>query len=289
MPYDKDKISSFLHFGYLPILNEDVLSQPWARSRAKDHIMKKEAEKELVAHGVQVLKSVFIKILEAGYRSQNIVPLSGGLDSRAILAGLLENVDSRNIRAVTFGSPGTWDFEIGRNVARQAGVNCESIDISSEAWKWEISGLEKVAELTEGIIRVFPAYVNYQIPNQFGTECDYWSGYMGDPLSGSHLLNIDSTTWDQAKLLFSIRNKYCKSLNLTSPEFDFTKFLPAEPFIESKLLCYDEQIDFGIRQLCYVRRIVLPKGYVFRTPFLHADWVDFMLNVPRYYRKDQYQ
>jgi hypothetical protein len=53
-------------------------------------------------------------------------------------------------------------------------------------------------------------------------------------------------------------------------------------------LSYDEQLDFAIRQHGHIRTVVLPKGYDYRTPFLHADWVKFILSVPRLYRESQH-
>jgi len=53
------------------------------------------------------------------------------------------------------------------------------------------------------------------------------------------------------------------------------------------MLGYDEQLDFGIRQECYVKPLVLLSGYEYCTPFLHPEWVHFMLSLPRAYRQSQ--
>ena len=51
-----------------------------------------------------------------------LVPLSGGLDSRYILGTLLELVSPARILTFTFGSKNSYDFEIGKKVAKEIGV-----------------------------------------------------------------------------------------------------------------------------------------------------------------------
>ncbi len=51
-----------------------------------------------------------------------LLPLSGGFDSRYLLGILLELVSPSRVISITFGVPGTYDYEIGPMVARTAGV-----------------------------------------------------------------------------------------------------------------------------------------------------------------------
>lgn len=51
------------------------------------------------------------------------LPLSGGFDSRVILATVLDIIPSNRLIAFTYGQPDTYDYEIGRKVARDIGVN----------------------------------------------------------------------------------------------------------------------------------------------------------------------
>ncbi len=56
-----------------------------------------------------------------------IIPLSGGLDSRAILAAALRCTTKDNIITFTFGEKGSFDFEIGKNGGREGGCKEYSI------------------------------------------------------------------------------------------------------------------------------------------------------------------
>jgi hypothetical protein len=286
---DKTAVNTFLHFGYLP--SPGVPLPAWLGDRADRQRRPGDADRadpsSGIAEGVGVLRRVFQDSV-AGPAAGHVVPLSGGLDSRAILGGLLENLEAREIRAVTFGSPGTWDYEIGRQVARAAGVRWEAIDLSAEDWKWDIAQLVQTARQLERPIGVFDTHVNHQVPARFGTDEVYWSGFMGDPLSGSHLRRRDSATWGEAQQHFVRCNRFCRSVDLPAPDFEPRRRLPPLPLPGGEDLCYDEQLDFAVRQQCLIRHIVLPNGYEYRTPFLHPAWVRFILGVPRRYRDGQF-
>ncbi|MCL5280361.1 MAG: hypothetical protein M1376_10695 [Planctomycetes bacterium] len=286
---DKAAISTFLHYGYLP--SPDVPLPAWLSDRSDCQRRPGGADRvdlaPLIAEGVGVLKRVLQDSVE-GPAATHIVPLSGGLDSRAILGGSLENLETRDIRAVTFGSPGTWDYEIGREAARAVGVRWEAIDLSSEDWKWDIAQLTQTARRLERPVGLFDTHVNHQVPVRFGAGNVYWSGFMGDPLSGSHLRPRDSATWGEARRHFVRCNRFCRSMNLLPPNLEPQRCLPLSPLLAGEDLCYDEQLDFAVRQQCLIRHTVLPRGYEYRTPFLHPAWVSFILNVPRRYRAGQY-
>jgi len=53
---------------------------------------------------------------------KHVVPISGGLDSRAILASLLKFTEAANIYTYTFGTPSTFDYEIGNLIAKETGT-----------------------------------------------------------------------------------------------------------------------------------------------------------------------
>lgn len=287
---ESDPVSAYLHFGYLPLCTTDSHSflASLFDSEDREDFSSVRTPAKLIESGVNRLRRAFRNAVSGiGDRKEHVLPLSGGLDSRAILGGLLENLESSQIQAVTFGTPGTWDYEIGRQVARDAGVRCESLDLTGENWHWNTAALVRTARQMERPVWVFDAYVNRGIPERFGGDQVYWSGFMGDPLAGSHLPTEDSVTWEQAKARFVERNQFSGSPALRPPGFEPADHLPATPFMESDKLCYDEQLDFAIRQQCWIRHIVLPAGYEYRTPFLDPQWSDFILNVPREHRERQ--
>ncbi len=91
-------------------------------------------------------------------------------------------------------------------------------------------------------------------------------------------------TWDEAKSYFVQWNTVPHSVNLAKPGFNLADSLPDQPFVDKSMMSYDDQLDFGIRQTNFTRKINLRDGYSFRTPFLTREWVDFCFKIPRHYR-----
>jgi len=281
---DRNDIASFLFFGYLPQVPSNLESKAWALKAGTSTSLSAGdlTESDLTRGGVCILNSVFENV----GNGQHIVPLSGGLDSRAILGGLINAGKKDHITAVTFGVPGTFDYDIGCYVAKQMGIRHGSLNLTQV--RLEQALLEEEAKEMGTWAWLFDAFYNHLIAEQFGKESTYWSGFMGDPLAGSHLLPQDSLSWEEAISQFIGRNRFARSVDLTSPNFDPASVLPRSPLLEGSILGYDEQIDFAIRQESYIRHIVTASGYDYRLPFLNPDWVNFILNVPRHYRKAQY-
>lgn len=285
---DRDFIAAFLFFGFMPDCcpaQLDFLGDWSKRGERRASTPQRDVD-SLVTEGVTVLQEVFCQAMqEVGVGRTHVLPLSGGLDSRAILGGLLENLEARRIQAVTFGTRGTWDYEIGRLVAHEAGVVHTQIDLSGVPWDTE--SLVRFAVECERPIVLFEAYLFHQTRVRFGHECVYWSGWMGEALSGAHLPAYSSLSWHQAISRFVSWNRFSRSINLCPVDFRPEDGLPDAPLCDRDALSYDDQLDFGVRQTRYIKCILLLPGYEYRTPFLLAPWVRFILSVSRRYREKQ--
>src|SRR5690606_31517626 len=212
----------------------------------------------------------------------HVLPLSGVFDSRAILAHFLEHFDASQINTVTFGSPGTWDYDIGCLVAKKVGTKHLALDLNRV--KVSTSDLVEYQTTLDAPIVMIEAFLHYQLFRIFWKSSHYWIGYMGDPLAGSHLYKQDAS-WGEALQHFIEKNKYTKVESMAPPDYDPMQIFPSKPFIDNDILSYYDQCDFGFRQQCYIKPIVFPKGYSCKAPFLAASWVSFILQVPYHYRK----
>ncbi len=275
-------LGPLLHFGYLVPPTIAVASCAWhVQDGARLRSTISPNEKDLVEQGSTVLCRIFEKVDHA----HHIVPLSGGLDSRAILGGLIHAGMKDSITAVTFGVPGTLDYELGHIVAQELGVrhvaiNLDEIEVTTPAL------IDMV--LREGLnCWLFDCYYNRLIPTMFGVDARYWSGFMGDPLAGSHLARTESREWWTAMLRFLERNRFAGQVRLAHPETHLEAYLPREPFLPREWLTYDEQIDFAVRQEGYIRRVVTVEGYSYETPFLDREWATFILSVPVPLRREE--
>ena len=283
---DFHSVCRFLYYGYvtgdhieLPI----CLEPPNRDGRLAERGM---SLKELVCEGVSRLSGVYRALLDShASASMHVIPISGGMDSRAILGGLLPYVDSSRMQAVTFGVPGTWDFDIGPMVAKEAGVAHTQIDLSGVPWDTE--SLVRFAGECERPIALFEPYLFHQMRVRFGRECVYWSGWMSGVLSGAHLPAYSSSSWDQAVSRFVSCNRFARSIHLSPSDFRPEDSLSDTPLCDRDTLSYDDQLDFGVRQARYIKSVLLLQGYEYRTPFLLPPWVSFILSVPRRYREKQ--
>jgi len=272
-----EKILKYLYFGYVPRKLFDL-----ARYKVGNKI-NNLSEDELIDLGIKKLNSVFNNISD----NTHIIPLSGGLDSRAILAVLLDKGLKNYIETVTFGTPGTWDYEIGNLVAKKSKVNHHKFDLTKIKITQE-GLLKSVKEEGAAWTWLFDSYYNRLVYNNFGHDVCYWTGFMGDNLVGSHLQREDNTNWNVALYHFCRKNIFSKSMSLIPVNYSPIRNLPKNPLLDLNIMGYDEQLDLAIRQKYSIKPLILAPGYKYKIPFLDPGWVKFSLNIPRKYRYNQY-
>ncbi|MBI5953964.1 MAG: hypothetical protein HY865_20100 [Chloroflexi bacterium] len=242
-----------------------------------------------VTQGVKVFKEMMAdEIASSGTQVTHIIPLSGGFDSRAILGGLLENLPKSKIVAATYGIPGTWDFEISKDIAHKYGIEHEIFDLSND--KWDIDQLIAAAESLRRPVSPYQSYVRHKINNHFGADCVYWTGFMGDSIGGWNLPNIPNTDKREAIKLFlnieptpNYKDEAFKSKIIEKILAEF----PWDRLSRTKL-SIDQQLNFCLRQNFLLQPTIVLSGFVFKTPFLNRNWVNFMLNAPYKLALDQY-
>ncbi len=278
------QINAALHYSYVPNCENSGLSND-----IKNAVTEPNAdflEKNAVQQGYEALYTAITDGLSQSDSNKHVVPLSAGLDSRAILAFLLRHNQTNNeeIQTVTFGTPGTWDYEIGQQVASVAGVENHTIDLTSGAFDWSVSALKSYAEELSSPNRVFEGYVNSVVAKQF-EDATFWSGFMGDPTAGAHQPTVPCEDWTAACEYFVSWNE--RTSRLRPSEYAPHSVLPEEPYLPHEILSYEEQLDFAHRQACFISPIVIPKPERYRTPFIHPEWLEFSLNLPTKYRSDR--
>ena len=114
-----------------------------------------------------------------------VLLLSGGIDSRAILSAALEHRPASDIHTFTFGYPGSFDYEIGNQIAKAAGTRHRSAPISIA--DYTLADVRAAATDTFGQI-----FYSVEMPVKFaehlcGMGLPIITGFMGDALSGKRL------------------------------------------------------------------------------------------------------
>ncbi len=278
-------IETALYYGYNPGCTQSGLSTVIKESvTEKTHNSKYD---ELLSIGQNRLRdAIEAELKKKGKNTTHVVPISAGLDSRVILASLLSHpeIESSQIRTVTFGTPGTLDFDIGQQVAKEAGVRNIAIDLTKDSFDWSIERIKSYAQTRKSPIRLFEGYVNWCVSQYFEQDSIIWSGFMGDPTAGAHQPKNPAEDWTLACERFAEWN--CASPNLVN-EYNPCDVLPSEPYLPKEQLSYEEQLDFAHRQQCFIAPVVLPKPDRYATPFMQPKWLSFYLNIPPQFRKER--
>lgn len=215
-----------------------------------------------------------------------LVPLSGGLDSRAILAILLQSRQAHDIHTLTFGSKGTFDFDIGNLVAKAAGTNHTSIELSTRQLTAE-DILNRAARM-HGLVDPFENAPWEDLTHSLASPCRLLSGFLGDPLTGSHLhpwTFANHGTLTSAEMFIHKQMTLVKSECEDTLTFDTAKYVRqlVEWTSEAHLGTSDPAArmlrwDFTLRQARYIAPSVLPHldSVHSTSPFTRSVFTDFV-------------
>lgn len=237
---------------------------------------------ELLEEGVVIWQNVCQRVVDASDQPL-LVPLSAGLDSRAILAGL--RACNAPVKTVTYGVPGAFDYELAPRVARCAGADNERIDLRNV--RFDRDTLLGIAAQPGPVSTVLDMYFNRMLAAHCGPGYSYVNGYMGDELAGKNLGKEKAEDWPAACRIFAKRHRAARHDVLTAPTADPIARLPQSPFVSSELLTFEAQLHYSVRQQQLIRPIVCPPGRTVFTPFTDPEWVIFMLGLPDALRKNR--
>jgi asparagine synthetase B (glutamine-hydrolysing) len=278
----------YLYLSYIPKFSEASLE--WLNCDFDSDIGRGiESESWWIDEGIKTFRQTMAdEVGSTDPGADHILLLSGGLDSRTILGGLLENLPKSRIIVATYGIPGAWDFEIAKGIAQKFGLKHEVINLLEE--RWDIDELVKAAARLERPVSVYQSYARQKINNRFGTGCVYWSGFMGDMLSGYDLQETPNTEKRAAIKKYLMEEP---TPNYQDGAFEaeiINKILVEFPWdrLSQSKFCLDEQLNFSLRQRYLIQPILMVKGFVFKVPFLNRGWVNFISNSPHKMRMGQY-
>lgn len=287
MTWGPDDVAAYLHFGYLPRVPEDLTSLPgWGLADAS--AVEETRYDDLVKRGMAAFASAFDDIPDGPH----VVPLSGGLDSRAVLGELLGRVGPNEITTVTVGVPGSLDFDLAKVIAREAGVRHLGIDLSVQILAED--ALEDAVRGSHSATWAFDTYYNRLVRQRAGDSALFWSGYLGGV--GRRLgSSADSSersdrAYRDACRRFAVSNRWSKSVDLVAAGVDPVSFLPDSPISRDSQLDFDEQLNLWVRQPCLTRPVNLPVGYRHQAPFANDGVLAHFLSMPRVggFRRDMY-
>lgn len=229
------------------------------------------------------------------------VLLSGGLDSRMIVAFLCDDLVTEPLHTFTFGIPDCDDVRLAQEVAALLGTRHLFSELKPN---YLLDAGDEGVRLTDGMMSCvhMHAYANLRAQSQHASAL--YMGFMGDALLGGHLNRqlwagfdedaLHQLMFEDACVLFSPAEQ--KKLfadhfqnHIKDDVFDSFRAV----FAESKAnLVANRQNHFDLRQR--QRRFILNgvelvrSQVVVHTPFCDNDLVEFMLTVPPGLRLDRF-
>ena len=275
MKSEKD-IQFFLTYGYFP---------NYFPKYSPEKVEKIEVDytsySDLQSQFFQVFDTVIKETIESIPKDKLIViPISGGLDSRAILAGSLRHVNPNRIKTYTFGVKGSYDFEIGKQVAKKAGVYHEAIELNSLRFTQE--EMLEVAKKCDFQTHLFHHPPLKKLEELIGDNYVI-SGYLGDLVFGSY---ADKTVQPQDIFDWYLKSKDYSDYLKFSPDSEFSQFLYS---IDKHSIVppIDQMILYERAPKLTAPHILMKGDWTYKVPLIDKRILDFMYSIPNSFRLDE--
>lgn len=258
----EDAVDLYLHFGYLP--RPDVA--PLAR--LEDFAENTEASSGGLTSGVDVLRGAVRRAVAGKQRA--IVPISGGLDSRAILAIAVEiGID---VESFTVGTPGTDDFDYGADVASYLGVKHTGFDVRQ--FTFDLDDLTEFARGLSDWVSPIDIWFNMVPLEDYDSSLPVLTGLYGDFIAGefSHGSNGSPQTFD-----WFIEDS---ALLPTRLRPDLVETLRSHlPLVEHSALNEHEVCRLIFMHTCTYRPSVFGVNREYLHPFTDKAWISFVMQA----------
>ncbi len=265
-------LNSFLRFGYF--LDFRNIEFNLVFPKVVEHKWRNKSDDELVSEALKRFKAS----IENNFKSDkhHVVPLSGGIDSRAILAELLNLTSAKNITTFTFGTPGSLDFEIGKAIAKRAGVKHYPIDLNSHIYSMdEMLDASRRIRHQSILFQHFP----FRATDEICTGNLVWSGAIIDVFFGRHYHASKGRDLAAAKLNFIKENEYVKSVQLHNVDDEQLFPLIQYKYNISNDILHEHVLDLDNRQLKYIAPHVMPLDYEYAFLFKDSALTEFSFQI----------
>ena len=228
-----------------------------------------------------------------------LLPLSGGLDARSVAAFIPPSVASR-AEACSFGHSHCHDVRYGRRIARALGARFSHLTIADDFFR---NDLEAVQRLCDGEVSI-EALPMYRLGTAGAPGQSLLTGFLGDALSGGHLLRLDAAERTEDALDTVWRRKY-QGKGFSEAQLDqvmlperyravrgSTRALMQAALAEAEAETLDEKalvVELHHRQSRYIAYFgrLLSARYRVDNPFLDLDVLDTFLAMPLAHRRSQ--
>jgi len=264
------------------------------------------SEEDLLDRLDEVFVRVFQRLIESTKGRQIVVPLSGGLDSRIIVA-MLKRLGVEDVICFTYGNKGNREAEVSRQVAEALGYRWYFVEYTNEKWyncartdemKAYYSYAGNLVSLPH--IQDFLAVRELKEKRMIREDAVFVPGHSGDMLAGSWI----PKDYDQPQA-YTLEKFLEESLkkHYSLWKWNEAKF---EPLFEGRIRksvgnisvhdnesCANavELFNFSERQAKFIVnsvRVYEFFGFEWRIPLWDAELIDFFLQIPISHRLNQF-
>jgi len=229
-----------------------------------------------------------------------LLPLSGGLDARSV-AAFIPPALAAAATTGSFGHAHCYDVRYGRRIARALGASFKQLPIPEDFFR---QYLEPVQALCDGEVSI-EAFPIYRLIEMGQPGRSMLMGYLGDALSGGHLLGLDGSPADRGSQLDAVWRKKYQGKGFSEqllgqvllPERyqaarGSTRSLMHAALDQAEAETLDEKalvVELQHRQSRYIAYFgrLLSSRYRVENPFLDLNVLDTFLSMPLVHRQGQ--
>lgn len=284
---DNSQINSFLKIGYVPsnlTLFEGVKLINSENCNKKKTLLDFFSTLPSYEHNLINLKEIVLNSVAEQYKENaiHVVPLSGGMDSRIILAALLEFTEAKNIHTYTFGVSGAYDYEIPNSIAKKLGT--KHTNFNAKDTLYTVDGLIRAAVASDGNTEVFHPLVLNRVADHYSADAIYWSGFGGDAV-GKAFGNI--CVGDEAKQQLIDYEK--RGIHFLDNIVDDKALYPYISLGEemSAYVSFSEACYWRNHYERYTAHHILRNDMRVQAPLVDARLLKFFFTLPEDERKDK--
>lgn len=228
-----------------------------------------------------------------------LLPLSGGLDARSVAAFIPPDLAAA-ATAASFGHPHCYDVRYGRRIARALGARFSRLAIPEDFFRRYLAPVQTLCD-GEISIEALPIYrlIEMGLPGQ-----NMLMGFLGDALSGGHLLGLERSQ-NRADAMDAVWRKKYQGQGFSEQLLESvllpqryqaikgsTRALMQSALDQADAETLDEQalvVELHHRQSRYVTYFgrLLSARFRVENPFLDTDVLDTFLAMPLIHRQEQ--
>jgi len=236
---------------------------------------------ELINEGVSLLLKITGSLIGNNKNKKIILPITAGLDSKAILLALLNFVPSKDIQTFTFGYKDCKDLVGVPKIVKKYGLNHTTIKLDNILLSHEdIISFGQDSDFNKNLIEQ-PAH-KFIIENYSTDDVAIYSGILGGSLSGSNKIDCDI----DAPLDTFIDIEKKGSGNAANPAYSVLGESITDIDRDKIRITNATYDDYDM--LYRHERLIVPHFIWNRcntvAPFCDERWISFWLSLPDSYR-----